>query len=130
HVYAYNAYQSVIRGGHVWFQVRGGKDPITYVGQQADILIALNKQTVEVHAAQLREGSVVIFDPTKVKLDEVKLPQGVRLCPMPLYELAKEFSPNPIMANTVAVGAAMQFIKAPVAKFKEVLEDQFGHKKA
>jgi 2-oxoglutarate ferredoxin oxidoreductase subunit alpha len=129
HVYAYNSYQSVIRGGHVWFQVRGGKDPISYVGQQADILIALNKQTVDVHARIMREGGVVIFDPEKVKVTEADVPKGVRLCPMPLYELAKQFSPNPIMANTVAVGAAMQFIKAPVEKFKDVLEDQFGKKK-
>src|ERR1041385_8377776 len=89
HVYAYNSYQSVIRGGHVWFQIRGGKDPVLYVGQRADILIALNKQTVEVHAHQLREGSVVIFDPVKVKVEQGEVPAGVRLCPMPLYELAK-----------------------------------------
>jgi 2-oxoglutarate ferredoxin oxidoreductase subunit alpha len=130
HVYAYNSYQSVIRGGHVWFQIRGGKDPVSYVGQHADILICINKQTFDVHAPALREGAVVIFDPVKVKIEEAAAPKGVRLCPMPLYELAKEFSPNPIMANTVAVGAAMQFIKAPVDKFKSVLEDQFGHKKA
>ena len=130
HVYAYNSYQSVIRGGHVWFQIRGGKDPISYVGQHADILIALNKQTVEVHAPLLTSGGRVIFDPTKVKLEDGDVPAGVQLCPMPLYEIAKEFSPNPIMANTVAVGAAMAFMKAPVEKFKSVLEDQFGHKKA
>lgn len=130
HVYAYNSYQSVIRGGHVWFQIRGGKDPIPYVGQHADILIALNKQSVEVHAPLLTKGGVVIYDPAKVKIQESDIPEGVRACPMPLYELAKEFSPNPIMANTVAVGAAMQFIKAPVDKFKNVLEDQFGHKRA
>jgi 2-oxoglutarate ferredoxin oxidoreductase subunit alpha len=130
HVYAYNSYQSVIRGGHVWFQIRGGKDPISYVGQHADILIALNKQTVEVHAPLLTPGGRVVFDPSKVKVTEADVPQGVVLCPMPLYEIAKEFSPNPIMANTVAVGAAMQFIKAPVDKFRSVLEDQFGHKKA
>ena len=130
HVYAYNSYQSVIRGGHVWFQVRGGKDHIPYVGQRADVLIALNKQTVDVHASTLTPGARVIYDPEKVKLDAGSLPSGVTGCPMPLYELAKQFSPNPIMANTVAVGAAMAFISAPVEKFKSVLEDQFGHKKA
>ncbi|MFA5860774.1 MAG: 2-oxoacid:acceptor oxidoreductase subunit alpha [Candidatus Thermoplasmatota archaeon] len=130
HVYAYNSYQSVIRGGHVWFQIRGGKDPVLYVGQHADILLALDKRTIEVHAPAMGKGGVIIFDPTKVKAEEGEVPAGVRLCPMPLYELAKEFSSNPIMANTVALGAAMQFIQAPVAKFKEVLEDQFGHKKA
>ena len=130
HVYAYNSYQSVIRGGHVWFQIRGGKDPISYVGQHADILIALNKQTVDVHAPLLTQGGRIIFDPSKVKVEQSEVPAGVVLCPMPLYELAKAFSPNPIMANTVAVGAAMYFIKAPIDRFKTVLEDQFGHKKA
>src|SRR5438552_16409138 len=70
HVYAYNSYQSVIRGGHVWFQIRGGKDPIAYVGQHADILIALNKQTVDAHKATLSPGARVIFDPVKVKVTE------------------------------------------------------------
>ena len=130
HVYAYNSYQSVIRGGHVWFQIRGGKDHIPYVGQQADILIALNRQTIDVHAPLLTKGGRVVYDPEKVKVTEADVPAGVKLCPMPLYELAKQYSPNPIMANTVAVGAAMAFIKAPVEKFKSVLEDQFGHKKA
>lgn len=130
HVYAYNSYQSVIRGGHVWFQIRGGKDHISYVGQHADVLIALNKQTIDVHARVMPAGSVIIYDPAKVKVTEEEVPKGVRLCPIPLYEIAKEYSPNPIMANTVAVGAAMQFIQAPVDKFKSVLEDQFGHKKA
>ena len=32
--------------------------------------------------------------------------------------------------QVIAVGAAMAFMKAPVQKFKTVLEDQFGHKKA
>jgi 2-oxoglutarate ferredoxin oxidoreductase subunit alpha len=130
HVFAYNSYQSVIRGGHVWFQVRGGKDPIPYVGQECDIVIALNKQTVDVHAPHVRPGGGIIYDPSKVKIQESDLPKGVRAFPMPLLELAKQFSPNPIMANTVAVGAAMQFIGAPVEKFKSVLEDQFGHKAA
>src|SRR5687768_444760 len=78
HVYAYNSYQSVIRGGHVWFQVRGGKDPISYVGQHADILIALNRQTIDVHAPIMRPGASVIYDPTKVKIEESEVPKGVR----------------------------------------------------
>ncbi|MFZ0829986.1 MAG: 2-oxoacid:acceptor oxidoreductase family protein, partial [Thermoplasmata archaeon] len=38
HVFGLNAYQSVIRGGHVWFQARASSDPIYSQGDQADVL--------------------------------------------------------------------------------------------
>jgi len=129
HVYAYNSYQSVIRGGHVWFQIRAGADRVLSVGQNVGILIALNQQTYDAHVGSIESGGGVIFDPKKVKADETKLPKGVRAFPMPALEIAAKYSKNPIMANTVMLGAAMQFIAAPIAKFKSVIEDQFGHKK-
>ncbi|MHB8606284.1 MAG: 2-oxoacid:acceptor oxidoreductase subunit alpha [Thermoplasmatota archaeon] len=129
HVYAYNSYQSVIRGGHVWFQIRAGSEKVKYVGQDFDILIALNTQTVDAHLPHLRPGGALIYDPAKVKVDPKSLPEGVKDCPMPLLKIAAEFSKNPILANAVALGATMQFIGASMDTFKGVIADQFGHKK-
>ena len=130
HVYAYNSYQSVIRGGHVWFQVRAAGEQVLSVGQDIDILIALNTQTVEVHLPQVVKGGAVIYDPVKVKVDPATFPEGVKACPMPLLEIAKKYSTNPILANTVALGAAMQFIGTPIERFVEVVRDNFGKKAA
>ncbi len=128
HVYAYNSYQSVIRGGHVWYQIRAAGDKVLSVGQHADIVIALNTQTVDVHLPNIRPGGALIYDPKKVKCDEAAVPEGVRLVPIPAQEIAKEFSSNPILANTVALGAAMELIGADFNVFSSVIQDQFGHK--
>ena len=42
HVYAYNSYQSVIRGGHVWWQMRAGSEKVYTQPENCHLLIALN----------------------------------------------------------------------------------------
>ena len=46
-VYSYNSYQSVIRGGHSYLRLRiSAKKPLNQ-GDQVDILIALNQDTLD-----------------------------------------------------------------------------------
>ncbi|HWG90516.1 MAG TPA: 2-oxoacid:acceptor oxidoreductase subunit alpha [Candidatus Thermoplasmatota archaeon] len=130
HVYAFNAYQSVIRGGHVWYQIRAGPEKVHSVGDKVDVVIALNTQTADLHIEALRAGGCLIYDPKKVKVDEARLPEGAKAFPIPLGEIAAQFSKNPIIQNTVALGAAMCWFDAPFDTFTEVVTDQFGHKKA
>src|SRR5437660_9351883 len=66
-VYAYNSYQSVIRGGHSWLRLRvSAKKPVNH-GDQVDALIALNQDTLNRHLQELRPGGVAIFNSAKVK---------------------------------------------------------------
>ena len=41
HLNAYNAYQSIIRGGHTLLTIRTGIDPVTNMGDKIDLLIPL-----------------------------------------------------------------------------------------
>src|SRR5215472_3027210 len=75
-VFGLNAYQSVIRGGHVWFQARAGTGPIHSQGDRCDVLYALNKETVDVHAPALSQGGTVVFDPEKFDVPAGSLPAG------------------------------------------------------
>src|SRR5262245_65851667 len=55
-VYAYNSYQSVIRGGHSYLRLRiSAKKPINH-GDQVDVLIALNQDTLDRHLQELAPG--------------------------------------------------------------------------
>jgi len=49
HVWTYSSYQSVIRGGHVWTQVRGSPQPVLSHGTEPNVLVCLNQQTMDVH---------------------------------------------------------------------------------
>lgn len=128
-VFGLNNYQSAIRGGHVWFQVRAGLEKITSQGDATDVLIAFNTESAEIHAPFVRKGGVIIFDKEKVKMPENLVPQGVRQLAVPLGELARKFDKNPIMQNTVALGATLYLLGLNFDVFSGVLSDTFGKKK-
>src|SRR5437868_4497684 len=49
HLNAYNAYQSIIRGGHTFLTIRAGESPIRSMGDRLDILIPLNQDAMDRH---------------------------------------------------------------------------------
>ena len=64
-VYSYNSYQSVIRGGHSYLRLRiSAKKPLNQ-GDQVDILIALNQDTLDRHLQELAPGGVAIYNKAK-----------------------------------------------------------------
>ncbi len=129
HTYGLNNYQSAIRGGHVWFQVRAGDSKITSQGDRTDILIAFDSESAEIHAPFVKSGGVIIFEKGKVKVGENLVPEGVKVLSIPLSELARKFDKNPIMQNTVALGAVLFLLGLNFEVFSSVLTDMFGKKK-
>src|SRR5690348_8915984 len=74
HAFGFNAYQSVIRGGHVWFQARGSRERVHSQGDGCDILYALDLQTAQIHGPQLRQGGTLVYDPEKFSLTPEQVP--------------------------------------------------------
>ncbi len=128
HVFGLNAYQSVIRGGHVWFQARAG-DPRPYSqGDQADLLYALDPQSVAVHAPSLRAGSTIVHDPEKFAIADSDLPVGVRALGVPTLEIARKYTSQSILQNAGGMGAIAFLAGIPLDLLHEVLRDSFGKK--
>ncbi|MBI4362488.1 MAG: 2-oxoacid:acceptor oxidoreductase subunit alpha, partial [Euryarchaeota archaeon] len=127
HVLAYNAYQSVIRGGHVWFQVRASREPVTSTGDILDLLIALNRETVTYWAPMVRPGGGIIHDPASLALGPL-LPEGVQDFPLDLGRMALQFSEDSIMKNTVALGAALHLCRLPRETFETMMAETFQRK--
>ncbi len=129
HVFALNAYQSVIRGGHVWFQARASPRRSYSQGDAADVLYALDKATVEIHAAQLRPGAVVVHDPEKFAVAPSELPAGVIPLAVPTLEIARKYTSQSILQNAGGVGAVAFLAGIPLDVLHQVLVDSFGKKK-
>lgn len=129
HCFGLNSYQSAIRGGHVWFQVRGSTQKVTNQGDDVDIIVALNSETAEIHCPFLSEGGVVIYDKDKVRFSQNLVPANAKALPMPLAETSRKFDKNPIMQNTVALGATLYLLGLDFEVFSGVLSDTFGKKK-
>src|SRR4030095_328720 len=47
HLNAYNAYQSIIRGGHTFLTIRASDGPVPNMGDKIDVFIPLNQDTMD-----------------------------------------------------------------------------------
>ncbi len=133
HVYAYNSYQSIIRGGHIWLRLRIGAEKVTNHGDHLNGLIALNQDSVERHAPEVEEGGVVIFNGDRIKCEDSLVRPGVQVLAIPMAEVTKEikekFGPvKPIMQNTVMIGAISYLSQVGLEEPSNVLADTFAHK--
>lgn len=122
---AYNAYQSIIRGGHTFLTIRTGPERITNMGDKIDLLITLNQDTMDRHLGLLGPGAAAIYNGDAIKPGTV--PEGVRLCPLPVSELSRN-SRNKVEQNTLAVAAAINMIGIGFQPLEEVLTQQFKRK--
>src|SRR3989454_388610 len=125
-VFTYTSYQSVIRGGHSWVQVRAGEEPVLSQGERPQVLICLNQPTADIHAPQVRENGAIIYDSDTIKLDGLRIAEGVRKIGFPLARTAREYSNNALMKNTVALGAAVRLFDLDLGVVVKQVEDELA----
>ena len=128
HVFGFNAYQSVIRGGHVWYQARASDGRPYSQGDSADVLYAMHRDTVGIHAPSLRPGGTVIYDPEKFAVSSSDLPAGVTALGVPTLTIARKYTSQSILQNAAGTGAAAYVAGIPLDLLQDVLRDSFGGK--
>jgi 2-oxoglutarate/2-oxoacid ferredoxin oxidoreductase subunit alpha len=129
HVFGMNAYQSVIRGGHVYYRAHTSTSRPYSQGDGIDILYALDHQTVEVHAPGIRPGGFVLYDPEKFTVAPEEVPPGVTALAVPTLEIARKFTTQSILQNAGGIGAMAFLAGIPLDLLHETLSDSFGKKK-
>ncbi|HEX8837433.1 MAG TPA: 2-oxoacid:acceptor oxidoreductase subunit alpha [Candidatus Acidoferrum sp.] len=122
---AYNAYQSIIRGGHTLLTIRTGPEPVTNMGDRIDLLIPLNQDTMDRHLKLLTSGASCIYNADAIKPGVAA--DGVQLCPLPVSELA-DITRNKVAQNTLAIGAGLHMMGIGFPALEEVLREQFKKK--
>ncbi len=132
HYFAQSSYQSVIRGGHVVYQFQTASTPVYTHGDNFDLLIALNQDSVDLHLKSIQPGvgRGIVFNSDKVKLDAAQLPAGTVAYGLPVGDLTAEFGRNPVMQNTLASGVFIYLMGLSWDIFEKAVRDQFGKKKA
>ncbi len=123
HLNAYNAYQSIIRGGHTFLTIRASDAPVRNMGDKIDVFIPLNQDTMDRHLHLLKAGACAIYDAEKITAGPAA--DGVQLCPMPMKELIKG---NKLAINTAALGAALQLLGIESEPLETVVARQFKKK--
>ncbi|MEM2488603.1 MAG: 2-oxoacid:acceptor oxidoreductase subunit alpha [Thermoplasmata archaeon] len=132
HVFGYNYYQDLIRGGNSWYQVRVSEKKVKSQGDKLDILIALNEDALNRHTnPEINEGGapylkgIAIFDESiknYVKRDYVKYLAS------PLMSIASKIGKNPLLKNTVALGMVIASLNLNLEIFLSAIKSTFKSK--
>ncbi|MBI4283525.1 MAG: 2-oxoacid:acceptor oxidoreductase family protein, partial [Chloroflexi bacterium] len=122
HVFADQDYDSRIRGGHNFFRVRVQDGPVGAIAESLDILLAFNKESIDWHHPELVTGGVVIYDGEKI----TGVSGNGSFFGVPLERLAQEKTGDKLMANTVALGAALALVDYDQNILNTVLTEHFG----
>jgi 2-oxoglutarate ferredoxin oxidoreductase subunit alpha len=102
-------YPSLIRGGHNSVSIRVSNKEIGCSRKDVNLLIALNKESFNIHKKELIKGSGIIIDNEKANLDKKQF-KNFKLYNIPISKIIKEIKVDKVMANTVAVGAAIAIL--------------------
>ncbi|MEW5960459.1 MAG: 2-oxoacid:acceptor oxidoreductase subunit alpha [Chloroflexota bacterium] len=129
YVYAFNSYQSIIRGGHIWLQIRLSENKVHNHGDQLHALLALNEDSLERHAGAVEPGGIILFNSDKVNCDPLLLREGVQCLGLPIAQLSKPFGRLlPVMQNSIMLGALLYWLNLDFQVTEQVLGDTFRHK--
>ena len=121
HALTFATFPSQILGGPTWTQARVAREPVNSPGDAVDILVAFNDYAYQEHSVDVREGGVILLDPS-VSLDPTA---GQRTIVIPFDELAKKTGESRA-ANMVVMGALSKLIDMPLDYFKQFVSARFA----
>jgi 2-oxoglutarate ferredoxin oxidoreductase subunit alpha len=124
HVFTNQDYESRIRGGHNFYQVRLADRPVTASRDKIDIIIAFDRASIAEHDKELNDGGKVIYDSSS--LEETY--DGPQFLDIPFSNLAVEHGGNKIMANTVAMGSVLGMLGMDAGILFEIIRETFRKK--
>jgi 2-oxoglutarate ferredoxin oxidoreductase subunit alpha len=125
HVFAYNSYQSLVRGGHVWLRLRIGAQKVMTHGDHLNLLIGLNQDTLDRHAREVVPGGGILYN-ERLKVVQDDLQPGVQLYPLPIRELLQPFGRQTVLQNTIALGGLFWLVSLDLDVLEGVIKEIFG----
>lgn len=124
HVFTDQDYESRVRGGHNFYRIRISDRSVMAAREAADIVVALDRASIEQHGRELTERGQLIYDSDSLK-EKHDRPSFLDI---PFAKLAAEHGGNRIMANTVATGAVLGMLGMDLESLLGIIEDTFRKK--
>ncbi len=124
HVFTHQDYESRVRGGHNFFQIRVSDSPVSSSRERIDILVAFDKDSIQMYEKELNNNGVIIYDAATLQVSHDKS----HFLDIPFAQLATEQGGSIIMANTVAIGAVLGILDFDLEKLFEIIKSVFNRK--
>lgn len=115
-------YQSLIRGGHNYSQIRASEEKIRSQVPVVDVVAAIDMRSIQSHEDRLEEDGRLLFDPDDVDYDSDKA------CEIPWSQMVEDVGGIEIMRNSAAIGAVAYLYDLDMDIVEEVMEDTYGEK--
>lgn len=116
-VFSSKDYMSRVRGGHNFIQIRFGSEPIYSHWPELDLIVALDRNTIDFHRGRLKEDSAVFCDET-LGIEE----KGIVL--LPLKSIGAGLK-NPKVSGSAAAGAVLKFFGESLEYVSDILKEKF-----
>lgn len=113
YVFDYDDYQSIIRGGHNFSIVTARRDRRVWSHwDTVEAIVALNRETIDLHLDRLVEGGIIIYDSDAAKLggEELKF----NSLGIPLRTIIRRRNLDMVMRNSIAMGALLEALGIPL----------------
>jgi 2-oxoglutarate/2-oxoacid ferredoxin oxidoreductase subunit alpha len=124
YVFTHQDYESRVRGGHNFYQIRLSDKPIAASRNRIDIIVAFDEATIMLHESELSDEGILVYDPAITKRSY----EGARFLRVPFGELAVKSGGSAVMANTVATGVIMGMLRHPIGPLLDTLPETLKSK--
>ncbi len=124
-VYTTRTIPAEIKGGHVMFQARIAPEMVWSQGDDLDMLIAFDQESIDRYSPLIRQDGILIFNSNDSK---PPAPNGIKQYPLPLNDLAKSINFQR-GRNIITIGAMVKLFDLPFETATLVVEKQLGRKK-
>jgi len=124
HVFSHQDYMSRVRGGHNFYQVRFSDKEIMASRDRVDILVALDLNSIHMHANSLSPEGMVVYDAETTK----KTFDDPAYLNVPFEKIALERGGAKIMSNTVATGAVFGMLGMDLRTYEGSIRETFKKK--
>jgi 2-oxoglutarate/2-oxoacid ferredoxin oxidoreductase subunit alpha len=124
-----NEYPSLIQGGHNTYTTGVSSGKIYSLNDDLNILVVLDRNSLEIHNSQLSQEGYVIYDSEDFKISDFKNKRNdINYLEVPLLKLTKNIDVPKLMRNNVALGASFALTNIDLNSLKISISDYFKYK--
>ncbi len=116
HVFFWDDYPSLIRGGHNFSLIRACRCMIQANTDSVDLIVALNAETVDRHKSRLKPGGTIVFDADAFEAEGLGLNLG---------SMVKQAGGKPVMRNTAAFAVIGKMLGLKWEVVEKIVRDSF-----
>jgi len=121
-------YPSLIKGGHNAVHLRIREEECVATEKEIDILVALNRETIDLHLPEMRHEGALIYDEGIFDHNLNLTRKDIRPYPLPIKKIALEVAGEELYQNTVVLGATVSLAGYKIEPLLLTISDVFADK--